>query len=155
MRRIAVVCGIFALVACAKKETANTDTASTAAAAPPPPAAIALADVAGTWDVKVMPESGDSTLLTYELTATADPAGWSLKFPDRSERQPVRVTPDGDSLIIEAGPYPSALRKGTTVTTHGSLRLRDGKLVGSSVARYSVKTADSVRTVRLEGTKRP
>ena len=154
MRRIALVCGIFALVACAKKETANTDTASTAAA-PPPPAAISLADVAGTWDVKVMPETGDSTILTYELTATPDAGGWSIKFPGRSKPEAVRATADGDSIITEAGPYPSALVKGATVTTNGSLRLVDGKLVGRSVARYSVKTADSVRTVRLEGTKRP
>jgi hypothetical protein len=145
---------MLVLFACAKADTANTDTAAVAAA-PAQPAPIMMADVAGTWDVKVMPEVGDSTLLTYEMTATGDAVGWTIKFPDRAKPEPVRVTVDADSIITEAGPYPSALRKGATVTVQGSLRLQDGKLVGRSVAHYSGNTADSVRTVRLEGTKRP
>jgi hypothetical protein len=124
-----------------------------------PPAAgarsgLALADVAGRWKVRVMPETGDSTLLTYELTATGDTTGWSIKFPDRTEPVPVRVVSvSGDSVMIQSGPYPSALRKGVKVTTNGVLRVQDGKLIGRTIAHYSVKTADSVRVLRMEGTK--
>lgn len=161
MRRLALLCSAFSLLACAKTDKAAADSAAAAAAAavtpapPPAPAPIALADVAGKWTVRVMAEANDSTLLTYELTATADTAGWSIKFPDRAKPVPLRVKTDADSILTSAGPYPSALRKGVKVTTDGSLRLRDGKLVGSSTAHYTVKTADSVTVVRMEGTRKP
>ena len=102
-----------------------------------------------------MNEAGDSTLLTYEMTATADTSGWSFKFPDRKAAVPVHVMADADSIILKAGPYPSALRKGVTVTVDGSSHLKDGKLVGTSTAHYSVKTADSVRKIKTEGTRMP
>jgi hypothetical protein len=41
------------------------------------------------------------------------------------------------------------------VSTDGALRLRDGKLVGMTTAHYSVKTADSVRKIKTEGTRAP
>ena len=160
MRRMVLICAALGSAACMGGEKANTDSAAAPAAATPAPApsppAITLGDVAGKWDVKVMPETGDSTLLTYELTATADTTGWGIKFPDRAKPVPVHVTRvEADSIVVDVGPYPSALRKGTSVTTHGVYRLKDGKLVGQSVAHYSVKTADSVRTVRMEGTRKP
>jgi len=45
------------------------------------------------------------------------------------------------------------LRKGVKVTTHSVFRLQDGKLVGTTVARYTTKGADSVRNLRSEGTR--
>ncbi|MEP7346549.1 MAG: hypothetical protein ABI877_14860 [Gemmatimonadaceae bacterium] len=156
MRRLALLCSAFCLLACAKTENANPDSVAAAAAAAAMPAPITLAEVAGTWTVRVMPETGDSTLLTYELTATADTSGWSIKMPDRAKPVPVSmIRTDADSLMTAAGPYPSALRKGTKVTTESVVRLQDGKLVGRSIAHYSVKTADSVRVVRTEGTRKP
>jgi hypothetical protein len=62
---------------------------------------------------------------------------------------------DGDSVILDAGPYPSALRKNVQVTIHGASRLQDGKFVGMVTAHYSVKTADSVRVIKTEGTRMP
>jgi hypothetical protein len=95
-------------------------------------------------------------LVTYVFTATANSDGWSIKFPDRARPVPVKVVAvAGDSVVIDAGPYPSVLRKGVQVRTHGAMRLQDGKLVGTTIAHYSVKTADSVRTVRMEGTRVP
>jgi hypothetical protein len=152
MRRIVLPLCVIALVACSKSENATTDTAAAAAMAPAP---LSLADLAGKWSMKAMNEAGDSTLLTYELTASADPAGWSIKFADRPDPIPVRVMADGDSLIVDGGPYSSALRKDVQVTTHGVMRLQDGKMVGTTIARYSVTTADSVRTIRTEGTRIP
>jgi hypothetical protein len=154
MRWIALPLCAVALVACAKTEKAAPKDTGVAPAAVAP-AKLSLSDVAGKWSVKAMNQAGDSTLLTYELTASADTAGWSIKFADRPNPVPAHVRADGDSVIIDAGPYPSALRKGVQVTIHGSSRLQDGKFVGMTTAHYSVKTADSVRVIRTEGTRMP
>jgi len=86
------------------------------------------------------------------LTATATDSGWTI-MRAKLKAQPVRPTVGGDSLITDGGPYPSALRKGVQVTTHTVWRLQGGKLIGTTVAHYSVKTADSVRTLHTEGTR--
>ena len=87
-----------------------------------------------------------------EYTLDAGDAGWTLHFP---KRPPVPTTPtaDGDSIVADAGPYESALRKGVKVTTHSVFRLKDGKLVGTTVAHYATKGADSVLNLRSEGTR--
>jgi hypothetical protein len=101
-----------------------------------------------------MNASGDSTLVTYELVATADPSGWTFNFPKRPP-VPVRVAAAGDSIVIDAGPYESLLRKGVQVTTHGVARLQDGKLMGATTAHYKTTGADSVLPLRFEGTRAP
>ena len=155
MRGFAYILCAVLLVACAKKDEPVTDTAMGAAAGPAPaaPAPIALADVAGKWTIVVKPETGDSTLVTYELNATGDPTGWTLVMPGRKPVAVRVVEVAGDSIVTEAGPYPSMLRKGTNVTTHTVSRLKDGKLVGTGTAHYS-KGADSVMHVRTEGTRK-
>jgi hypothetical protein len=156
MRWIALPLCAVAMWGCSKSEkSAATQEETAAGTAALAPAKLQLADVAGKWNVKAMNEAGDSTLLTYELTATADTSGWSIKFPDRPNPVAVHVMADGDSVIISAGPYPSALRKGVQVTINGSSRMQDGKLVGMTTAHYSVKSADSVRKIRTEGTRMP
>jgi hypothetical protein len=119
----------------------------------PAPAAISLADVAGKWHVRGMSQAGDSTLVTFELNATPDPSGWTFNFPNRKPIS-VRVTTAGDSIMTEAGPYESVLRKGVKVTTRGVLRLEGGKLVGTTVARYAGSSRDSL-LVRTEATRAP
>jgi hypothetical protein len=144
-------------VACAKtdKPAAAPDTAAALApAAPAAPAALALADVAGKWNVVSRNEKGDS-LVTYTLTATADTSGWSIQFPGRKDMIPMHVTPSGDSLIMSAGPFTSGIRKDITVRTTGSYRLQDGKLGGRTIAHYDVKTADSVLVLIPSGTRIP
>jgi hypothetical protein len=144
------------LVACEKpKEQPAADT--TAAAAPAPeaaaPAPISLADVAGKWTMRTMPESGDTTLVTYELVAGSDTSGWVFNFPKRKP-VPVRVVASGDSLVTEAGPFESVLRKGIQVTTNSVLRLQDGKLVGTTLAHYKTSGPDTLRRLRVEGTRK-
>ena len=149
MRRISLAIGLLALAACGPKEEPAADTAAMAAAP-----TIALADVAGTWTARVMPEIGDSTVLTYELVASADPAGWTITFPGRPP-VPMRPTVSGDSIIVEAGPYESALRPGTQVTTNGVIRLMNGELVGTTHAHYQGATgADSIARFRTVATKK-
>jgi hypothetical protein len=153
------------LVGCRKSDRAVADTAAAgAAAAAGAPATVArggktvpslsLADVAGKWNVRVMNERGDSTLVTYVLNATPNASGWTITFPNRPPIM-VHVAVSGDSIITDAGPYPSVLRKGVQVTTHGVSRLQGGKLVGTSVAHYATSSPDSVRRVRIEGTRAP
>ncbi len=149
MRRFSIAVAVLALAACAPKE----QPADTTATATPPAPTIALSDVAGVWTARVTREGSDSTILTYELNASADPTAWTITF---SGRPPVAVRPtvDGDSIITEAGPYESALRKGVQVTTRGVMRLVNGELVGSTTGHYQTTGADSVSTFRTVATKK-
>ncbi len=157
--RIALLCCSAAVLAgCAKKEDAGADSTSamasstTTTATTTPPTPINLADVAGKWDVRSVPTTGDTAATTFVLTATGTTSGWTIKFPGRA---PIaeRVSVDADSIIVDAGPYPSVRRKGVTVTTNGVFHLQNGTLVGTNTAHYKVKTADSVLTLNNTGTR--
>ena len=156
MRRLMICCCAIALVGCSKpKEEPAMESTAAAPETPAAPAWIALADIAGKWTVRTMAESGDSTVVTYELVASGDTSGWSLNFPKRKP-VPMRVVAvAGDSVVTEAGPFESALRKWIKVTTNSVLRLQDGKLVGTTIAHYATSGADSVRNLRMEGTRAP
>jgi hypothetical protein len=154
----AVTTCVIALVL-AGCSTADNDAADTTAGATgaveAAPATLSLADLAGTWNVSSRIEGNDTTLVDYQLVATADRSGWSIKFPDR-EPIPVRVVAvEGDSVVYEAGPFESVLRKGVQVRTHVVGRLRDGRLVGNTVARYDVTGADTVTRLSYEATRAP
>lgn len=159
--RPALVCSVFLIAACAKKDNAAVDTSSTSASSTasttsttaPAPANINLADVAGKWNMRSAPTSGtDTTATTYVLTATNSQTGWTLTFPGRKP-MPVQVAANGDSITITAAPYPSVRRKGVQVSTVGVLRLQNGDLVGSTTAHYQTKSADSVMVLSMTGTR--
>jgi hypothetical protein len=158
MRRLAVATlslAALAAVACAKTETKTTDSsAAAAAAAPPPPPAVTPADWAGTWSMTTKNQAGDSVLVSSELTATADTTGWMVKLPNRPAMPAHIMAMGGDSVVADAGPYESVLRKGVKVTTHSVYHLQNGMIKGTTTAHYTVKTADSVRTLMTEGTKK-
>ena len=130
----------IALVACEKK--------------PPPAPAFSLADVSGTWTIRAMRDTGDAVLTEYQMSGTADPTSWTMTLPNRPPMR-VRVTVDADSFIVETPPYPSILQEGVAVVSRGVSRLRDGKLVGTFVAKYATRMVDSVLTGRTEGTRVP
>lgn len=136
MRRTLLLCAVL-LFGCAKSEPPASTSTSTET-----PAAISLADVAGTWDGTVTAAGNDTVLTLMELTATADPTGWSMTVTNAKVATMRTVTPvksvvaEGDSLIVEAGPFQSVLRAGQEVSTHTVYRLQDGKLVGSIMATY-------------------
>jgi hypothetical protein len=72
------------------------------------------------------------------------------------KRKPIAVrivSVAGDSVVAEAGPYESVLRKGVQVTTDNTLRLKDGKLVGKTIAHYKTTKPDSVLELQVEGTR--
>jgi hypothetical protein len=157
MRRLASFCGMaVAVVGCAKSEdAASTDTAAGAVAATTSPAAISLADVAGRWTVRAVPETGDTTAVISQLNASADTSGWTTTLPNRPPTTTRVLAVAGDSIVTENGPYASVLRKGVQVRTRSVMRLRDGKLVGYTVAHYSAAGADSVLRLRTEATRTP
>ena len=140
---------VAAMTGCNKTQDQPADTA---AATPGTATAISLAAVAGRWRLRSMSETGDTTLATYELIATADTSGWTFIVLDRPPI-PVRVTLVGDSLRTEGGPFESALRREVLVTLTGVLRLEGDKLVGTTVAHFAGSGPDSVLHVRTEGTR--
>jgi hypothetical protein len=156
MRSLSLCWGVVLLAGCAKPEQqAAKDTASAAVGAGATAAPISLASVAGKWSMRTMAANSDSVLVSYEMVATAEPTGWAFNFPNR-QPVPIRVVAvEGDSIVTDAGPYESVLRKGVQVSTHSVMRLSDGKLVGTTVAHYANAGADSVLNLRSEGTRAP
>jgi len=163
MSRFTIACSATLLLAgCAKSDQAAKDSAAAAAAAaaapapiPAPPPALSLADVAGKWQMRAVPESGTDTSATnYVLTATADTTGWLVTYPS-GLKVPVHVMASGDSLMQKTGVFASQRRKGVKVTTEGTLRLQNGKLVGTTIAHYAKAGPDSVLRLHVEGTKIP
>lgn len=148
MNRIAILCCAAVLAGCAKSGEKSPEQFP----ADHPP--LSLAEVAGRWSMKTMNETKDSTLITFELGATADTSGWTFNFPGRPP-VPVRVSVSGNAVVLDAGPYASVLRKGVQVTTHGAYHLEGGKLVGTTIVHYATTAADSVRRLPAEGTKLP
>jgi len=157
--RLALCCAALVVAACAKKEAPKDTTAAMAPAAAPAPApapALAAADVAGNWHFAATPTTGTDTSATeYDIAATADTAPWTLTFTKSKLKVPAKHTISGDTLTITAGPFASQRRKGVKVSTVSVLKMDNGKLVGVTTAHYEAKGADSVATLRTEGTKAP
>jgi len=157
---IAICLCAVVLAGCAKKDEAAVDTSSMASStttsttqAPAAPAPVNLADVAGKWNVRAVPATGtDTTATNSVITATATTSGWTITFPGR-KAIPMKVTVDADSIMTEAGPYPSVRRKGVTVSTNSVMRLQGGNLVGNTTAHFKVKTPDSVLVLNTNGTR--
>lgn len=165
MLRVAIACSTgLLLVGCAKTDQGTKDSAAGAAATPAPAAAtpapapaptLALADLTGKWQMRSVPETGtDTSATSYVLTATADTTGWVMTFPS-GVKVPVHVTVSGDSLVQKTGTFASQRRKGVKVSTEGTYRLQNGKLVGTTIAHYMKAGADSVLRLHTEGTKAP
>ena len=160
MRFLAFSCCCSALLAgCGQERNAEDravgDTAASASAATAEPhATISLADVAGKWKVRTTDTAG-GTPAEIELVATDDTSGWTMTGSN-GKPVPVRVVAvAGDSIVTEAGPYESFVRKGLQVTTRTVSRLEGDKLVGTVEARYTTKGRDSVVQRRSEGTRAP
>ena len=158
--RAAIACSTTLLLAgCGKSDQAAIDTAAgvavTPAAEPAPAPMFSLADVAGRWQARSVPETGtDTTPTNYVLTATADTTGWSLTFPS-GLKVPLRVVVSGDSLISRSDTYSSPRRKGVKVWTEASWRRQGDRLVGSVIAHYTTSAPDSVLRLRSEATRMP
>ena len=153
MRFFVSLCCAAVVAGCSKPDAPPAQ--DTTAVAAPAPAPISLAEVAGKWTVRTMAENSDSVLVTSEMTVTADTSGWMTMIPGRPAMATRVIEVAGDSIVTEFGPFESVLRPGVQVTTRSIMRLRDGKLVGTLIARYPTAGADSVVRLRLEATRAP
>jgi len=149
MRR-AVMISTLALTSYAL--TAWAQAAPAAPAAAPAAQGIKLSDVAGTWTVKTLVGPKDSVVITTVVTLTADGKGSTMVIPNR-DPVPVRlVAVGGDSVVTEAGPYPSALRPGQTVTLlHLVTHYKGDTSTGTLEAKYS---SGDVFKARTAGTRK-
>jgi hypothetical protein len=147
-----VLVGVLLALGC-ERESSEVATEEQAADTVAGAATISLADIAGIWDMRSVPETGaDTTTTVYQVQATAD--GWTLYLPDRDPIE-AAVTTSGDSIIVEAGPFESVRRAGLMVRTHSAFRLEGDRLVGTTVAHYVTSDADSVLSLHVEGTRAP
>jgi hypothetical protein len=143
----------FALLVCAVAVLGCSESGNEAPVVSTDSAGISLADLTGNWNVRVMPETGDSVLTTYSLMAVDD-STWSMVFTERTDTIPIHIVGiEGDSIVSEAGPFPSALRADMTVSTRSVMRLQGGMLVGQTTARYQTAAADSLVSLRTEGAR--
>jgi hypothetical protein len=140
----AALLAVIALLACSKKD----DTSSTPVSAAPPGM-----NLAGTWSVKVMPEDRDTTLLIYMLTATNQSTGWKMTLPNREPMEVRILSMTADSIVMENGPFASALVPGVQVKTHTAAQMQGDTLFGRTIAHYQVKGPDSVRILRTVATR--
>jgi len=134
MRRVVPVLALAFLAACAKAEAPPVEEASSPT--------IDLAGLAGEWMVEATAVGSDSVIVMFSMTASADPAAWTMNLADR-DPVPMQITVSGDSILHSAGPYQSVLRSGVEVSVTGSMHLVDGELVGTSVTHYAMSGADS------------
>ena len=108
-----------------------------------------LRSVAGPWEMMARPTTGrDSTPTRVHLNATGDTTGWTMVLGGQTVPLHVRVR--GDTIITESDPYSSVRRSGVMVRTTGTHVLEGDRLVGTTIAHYVVKGADSVRVFRTE-----
>lgn len=132
---------------------ASSPAMTTTTAMPAP--MFSLKNAAGTWHLVARPADGKDTSATMStLTTTADTTGWTMTF-GKAKPVPLHVRVNGDSVTAVSDQYPSVRRKGVMVTTISSFQMQGDKLVGTTVAHYKVKTADSVLVLHTEATKAP
>jgi hypothetical protein len=98
---------------------------------------IKLSDVTGKWAVKASVGPNDSVVVTSVTNATANPKTWTLVYPNRDPIPMRIVASGGDSIVTEAGPYPSMLMKGKTVTVlHSVGHYKGDTMTGWFEAHY-------------------
>lgn len=148
MRRFSALLVATGLVACGGGDYAAED----AAEAEGMPAGIALAEVAGTWNLTGTFATEEPTVIEYSVVATDSETGWTLNLPNRDPIEIRIVVVDGDSIVGESGPFQSILRDGVMVTTRTVLRLQGDMLVGTLDATYDTDPVEMVAGT-FEGTR--
>lgn len=149
MRRTVALFTAVLLLACGGGREYADDAAAADAAAE-----ISLAEVAGTWDVMAMPETGDAAEIPIQIMATDMVTGWMIDLPNRDPMELRVIAVDGDSIVTENGPYESILREGVLVSLRSVMRLEDGMLKGTFVATYQTEPVETMAGTLL-GTPMP
>lgn len=151
-RSLAVAVAVFSVAACSKQETPAADSPAMAAA-PVTPAPLTNADLAGTWEAVGMPMDRDTVVVRFTWDATDTGEGTSITFASGEKVVATARQLSGDSVVTEAGPFKSQVRKGVNVTsTRMVLRKQGDQLVGMSTSKYS--NGDTA-SFRITATKKP
>lgn len=133
MSRAALVLFLPLVFGCTKKDSAPaTGTGTT------------TMNIAGKWNVSVKPQNQDTILIYFILDATNTTKGWKITLPNRQPMDSRVVHMDNDSVVVENGPYSSALFPGVKVRTHTMYRVEGDTLRGYTIAHYERSGPDSV-----------
>jgi len=95
--------------------------------------------IAGIWTFEnhVKNAAGQDTVVTDELSISADAKTWVTHLAGR-EPVPTRViSMAGDSAVTESGPFASVARPGQKVTTRETFHFKGDQAWGTIEARYS------------------
>jgi len=134
------------LVACSKSESAQGNV-------PAAPAALADADIAGTWTGVAMPEGSDSVVARWTQRCGAGScAGTSEGMTDTI---PSTYTLSGDSAVGQSQAYTDPLVPGARVVDSWVLRLSNGKVIGTGAMRLADKPDSTVFRYHFEGSRVP
>jgi len=150
MRRFSALLMATGTVACGGGEKAADDVVEVEGV----PAGVALADVAGSWNLTGTPEMEPftPTSIAYSMTATDSEYGWTFTFPEQDPLDIRIIAVEGDSIVVEAGPFESVIRDGVMVSTRTVMRLEDGMLVGTFLATYETDPVETLAGT-VEGTR--
>jgi len=109
---------------------------------------------AGTWAGSTMIGPKDSVVATYVLMVAPDGKSATMKFPNRDPIPARIVAIGGDSIVTEAGPYPSVLRPGQTVKLLRNVaHVRGSKMSGTFEAQYNDGSTVKGKTQATRTTK--
>ena len=153
--RKSMLLAALVVVACSKEETPAVDSAAPAAP-PAAPAALTAADVSGTW-TGTSKEEGDTTVNRFTVTgAPGDSVG---KFIAEGSKDTVTFTRrlDADSMMVTSVAYtdPSMPKGSPPVMFKAVGRLKDGKLVGTSMLVLASKPDSVLGRSTWEATRAP
>ena len=137
--RIVMLVSTACLTAYGATAAAQQPTAAPKPATQHAAAGITLANIAGAWSIEstVKTSAGKDTVVTSVLVATPDGKSWVTHLAGRDPIATRVVAMGGDSVVTEAGPFPSVVRPGQTVTTQETLHFKGNAISGTIEARYS------------------
>jgi hypothetical protein len=156
MRQATLLIVAASLVACAKSESAKTDSAAAMSAAPAAPAAVTAADMAGTVNGKIMPQNADSVLATFTCTAaaTGNVTRCVNSAAPKDTTNYAYTLSGADSVMFTSDPYtPPAPPKSPKVIDHVVGHLAGNKWTGTTVTVLAAKPDSVVVRTRWEATK--
>lgn len=150
MRRLLVLVPL--IIACAKTETAQTDSSAAMAAAMP--AALTEADVAGTWTGTSKMEGSDSVAAHWtQVCAAGTCRGTSAEAP--KDTVVSTYTLMADSAVGVSSPYKDPTMKGMEIVDHWVVRIQGGQATGHGMFTLASKPDSVVARYTFEGARAP
>lgn len=157
MRLTPMLVAVLSVVACAKNETPNADSAApAAAAAPAAPAALTEADLVGTVNGKIMAPPNDSVVSTFVCT-TAAGSNVSRCVNSAAPKDTVDYTytlSGADSVMwVSAAHTPPTPPKAPKQIDHVVGRLSGNTWTGTVTSMLASKPDSVLAKVKFEATK--